>query len=1736
MVQKLLITLVFMFGMSVFGQNTTAKAVNYDALYKSHRLSSYTNQLQYAELHDWQKVSEQNALDFVKKQFSLGKDYDFKWIQSFDDELKLTHHRYQLQYKQVPILGAVVILHIKEGYLQAFNGEVFKATVNETLLQLSESKALQFALDSFKAETYMWESKADEQSLKDIQSDPKATWYPKANLIYVPKDLEFASGVFKLTYCFNVHALQPRKAEKLYIDAYSGELIARENQLHAVDVVGKAFTKYSGQKNIVTDSTAPFNYRLRDNSRGNGVYTYNLKKTTNYGGAVDFLDSNNIWNNVNANKDEVATDCHWGAETTYDYFKSKFNRNSYNNANARINSYVHYSSNYDNAFWDGVRMTYGDGNSFKPLTSIDVCGHEITHAVTSNSANLIYSYQSGQLNESFSDIFGNAIERYGKPTSYSWKIGEEITYSGNGLRNMADPRTNGHPRCYLGTYWYTGAGDNGGVHLNSGVQNWWFYLITEGGTGNNDFSNAYKVDSLGILSAEKIAFRNLTVYLTPSSQYADSRFYSIQSAKDLFGQCSKEVIAVTNAWYACNVGPKYDSGFVKANFLADTIVCSSSKLVNFYNFSSNAISYKWTFGDAGTSTNSNPSHTYSNYGNYTIKLVATSCFKNRKDSMTKTAYVKIDSTFDICKALLMPASGIDSTKKCMSFVYDDGGEDIYKQSRKTYFRISTPGADTIKIKFFDFDYELNYDSLYIYKGYYPGTGVKIGGYTGSTLPNLGNIIAVPGSVVTLRHVSDPYVVGRGFKLKYTAVKKPLKVKAYSDTTICFGTTATLRGVGTGGYFKDYFYKWDNLIYNDTNIVSPSYTQAYKVYLRDLCMNTMDSSTVTVTVRDPIELQTNKDTVICRGSNASLSAMASGGRNNSYVYTWDHGLGTGANKTVSPSFTTTYRVIVSDACTPISDTAFVTVFVKDSLAIDVISSDTIICYNKTSMISAKTSGGDTLNYVVTWSNGLGIGTSVNAVLNTNTWVKATLTDACSSTPAFDSLYIVVRPQLKVELNNDTTLCKGRGNKLIASATGGKSQDYTFQWTPSNADTSIIDVLPNSKTIYKVELSDNCSDNAIDSVIVDVLGPIVISGLKDTTICNGMKVPLQAVVTGGKVSAYTYTWNLGLPAVANQLVAPTGNTKYQVIVRDGCTVFGDTAYAQVDVRGTLKPVITSNDTHICYQNTAAFNVTTTGGVPANFAYVWSHGMGTSPSVSKAFSNSTWVKVTVNDACTVTPGVDSIFVKVRQALAVKLPKDTLICYGSQANFMAIPSGGDTATYAYTWSNGLPSQNMQTMVLNNKTTVTVALNDLCSSTANDTMVIDVMPKLKISGLRDTVICFGNKVPLKAIVTGGLSSQYQYSWNQGLSNSPNQLVQPSSYTIYKLKVDDACSNPSDSISIKIDVKPSLSLKASLTDYSICKGDTTHLDLNISGGMVSQYQWQINGVSSSSTSIQYAPLTTTQYIIQLQDNCSQPVSDTVKVFVNPLPIADFKVNKTTICKNEYAWYTNLSTGAQDYQWYLTPNDSTNAIDPMFKYTIAGTYDVMLKATSDSGCVNTTQKLAFINVVDLPKAQFTYLPQEPDYLNRDVAFQNSSLNQSSFEWSFGDFTKETSVSSPVHNYPDTGRFPVRLIVKNSIGCADTAYQLVRVKDVFRVFIPDAISMNHDLINDSLVILGRGILTYNLKIFNRWGEMLYNGYMGDAPFNGRDSKGTPLMKGTYLIYLSVRDFEGYMHYIRQTFEIL
>ncbi|WP_284462083.1 M4 family metallopeptidase [Chryseobacterium sp.] len=484
------------------------------------------------------------------------------------DGLGFETHRFQQTVNGIPVEYGMMAVQTKDGKIVGESGKWILDVPQgiEKKSNISESTALQSALSFVGADKYKWQNKEEEDFIKKESGDDKASFAPKGEMVYYSEPTDESLKELKLAYKFDIYAEKPLSRQYVFVDAKNGKVLGVDAIIHDVNAPGTATTGYSGSRNIVADSYNG-SYRLRETGRNGGtaVETYNLKKGTNYSSAVDFTDTDNVWNNVNTNKDQYATDAHWGAEMTLDYFYTKFGRKSIDNNNFAIKSYVHYSTNYFNAFWDGSRMTYGDGSSStnggKPLTALDVCGHEITHGMTSKTANLAYQRESGALNEGFSDIFGNTIEKWARPSQASWTLGEDFSYV---IRNMANPNAYSQPDTYMGTYWKTTttsgcaspsqSNDYCGVHTNSGVLNFWYYLLVTGGTGTNDKGFAYNVSGIGLDKAGAIAYRTLTTYLTSSSTYANARTYSLQSAADLYGAGSNEVTQVTNAWNAVGVG------------------------------------------------------------------------------------------------------------------------------------------------------------------------------------------------------------------------------------------------------------------------------------------------------------------------------------------------------------------------------------------------------------------------------------------------------------------------------------------------------------------------------------------------------------------------------------------------------------------------------------------------------------------------------------------------------------------------------------------------------------------------------------------------------------------------------------------------------------------------------------------------------------------------------------------------------------------------------------------------------------------------------------------------------------------------------------------------------------------------------------------------------------------------------------------------------------------------------
>ncbi|MDP4266149.1 MAG: PKD domain-containing protein [Bacteroidota bacterium] len=569
-------------------------------------LNSKTNNISFFELKNNISVPVKNLSSWLPKSLRLSDNYNFKEFKVEKDKLGYTHCRQQLCYQNIPVEGSVFYIHSKDGNIKSGNGNILTDNKpNSTKPQITENDALEKAKEIIGASSYKWEN-----SLKYKT--------PVGEIVFVPKGDKLV-----LSYKFDIFSTKPFGRYFVYINANDGSLVSKVNRILTSDTKGTAVTRYSGTQTIMTswDSNNQY-YVLEETGRGGGIITADLNNSTDYSNAVDFTDTDNYWNST-TNQDNVALDAHFNAEKYYDLLHNVFGRNSLDNNGKALVCIVHFDNKFSNAFWDGEYTAYGDGDDTKytPFTATDVVGHEFTHGLVQNTANLAYSGEPLTLNEALADIFGTILEFYVSPSTANWTIAEKITTDKKGIRSMSDPKSFQCPDTYKGLYWgYT----DSTYHENAGVAEYWFYLLSQGGNGKNDNGVNYSINGIGLDKAAQIIYRTLTVYLSMYSDYNDLRTHSIQAAIDLYGECSEEVFETTNAWNAVGVGNSYSSNkSIVAEFTpSQTSTCIVPSTINFTDSSKNATSYYWNFGDGTTDNAINPSHTFTSAGKYNVTLIA----------------------------------------------------------------------------------------------------------------------------------------------------------------------------------------------------------------------------------------------------------------------------------------------------------------------------------------------------------------------------------------------------------------------------------------------------------------------------------------------------------------------------------------------------------------------------------------------------------------------------------------------------------------------------------------------------------------------------------------------------------------------------------------------------------------------------------------------------------------------------------------------------------------------------------------------------------------------------------------------------------------------------------------------------------------------------------------------------------------------------------------------------------
>ncbi|HEX8252459.1 MAG TPA: M4 family metallopeptidase [Thermoanaerobaculia bacterium] len=423
---------------------------------------------------------------------------DFEAIGTHRDELGQTHVRLQQRLHGLPVVGAEYIVHADaEGRVFAMNGRFSPDRDLPRFAEMNGWSAIERAVEQAGI------------------ANPAYDGMPRLTYVVNERGNTFLAYAVKAAYVDE----DGEELDIVYADARTGDLVLRAPQYH----------------------------RARNRA------TYNGNRTSTLPGTLVLTETGG------STTDSVISTAHAHAATSYDYYLAVHNRDSFNNAGAQIKTTVHHQVNYNNAFWNGTQLVYGDGDgtNFSPLgNSLDVGAHELSHAVTTYSANLTYLNESGALNEATSDIMASAVEawKYGVVNNNTWNVGEDIYTpgtAGDALRSMADPALYGD-RDYYPTR-YVGTEDDGGVHTNSGIANLAFKLMVTGGTHPRSKTTVVvpALSATGTTSLDmgaKIWYRALTVYMNSSTNFLGARNATVSAATDLYGAAAAD--SVNKAWDA----------------------------------------------------------------------------------------------------------------------------------------------------------------------------------------------------------------------------------------------------------------------------------------------------------------------------------------------------------------------------------------------------------------------------------------------------------------------------------------------------------------------------------------------------------------------------------------------------------------------------------------------------------------------------------------------------------------------------------------------------------------------------------------------------------------------------------------------------------------------------------------------------------------------------------------------------------------------------------------------------------------------------------------------------------------------------------------------------------------------------------------------------------------------------------------------------------------------------------
>ncbi len=940
-----------------------------------------------------------------------------------------------------------------------------------------------------------------------------------------------------------------------------------------------------------------------------------------------------------------------------------------------------------------------------------------------------------------------------------------------------------------------------------------------------------------------------------------------------------------------------------------------------------------------------------------------------------------------------------------------------------------------------------------------------------------NVTASPTTNTTYTIVGSTGTCNGTTTATVTVIAPP--VLSVNSTTICSGASAVLTASGA----TTYLWTPSASLSSGTGssvTASPTTTTTYSITGTTGSCSSTATSTVTV---NPTPIVSVNSPTYCTGGSAVLNA--SGATSFSWSPATNLSASTGSSVTANPSSTTTYTVTGTTSGCSSSAVATVTVITNPTITVN----SGTICNGSNLVLTA--SGATTYSWSPSSGLSAATGSSVTASPTiTTTYTVVGTSGTCSGSTTST---VTVNPNPVISVNSPT-ICGGQTATL--TATGAT----TYIWSPatnlSATSGAVVNANPSTTTNYLVTGTTNgCSSTATSIVTVN---PLPVITVNSGTICSGSSLTLNAS------GANTYTWSpsgtLSSASGTSVIATPTTTTSYTVTgTTNGCS---SSQIATVSVNPI--PIVTVNSGTIC--SGASASLTASGATTYSWSNTATLSSSSGSNVTATPSSTTVYTVTGTSLGCAGTATSTVTVVPNPVITVN---SGTICTGSSVTLNA--SGA--TTYSWSPANNLSASSGSSVVASPPSTTTYTVSGTtngCSSTANSTVTVNPIPSVTASN--NGPVCSGQSVTFSATTTAGAS----YSWS-----GPNSY----SSTIQDPIITNVGTAQVGTYTVTINLNGCTS--TSTTDFSLIPGASSTILPSgpyCSNGSPVNLQsvspggvWSGSAITNSSLGTfdpNFASVGANPVTYTVSGACGTPT--TINIQVNAAPIVNINASGLTGCSPLSVDFSNTSVPISSSQsWDFGNGNTSTQANPTVVFTSDGCYDITLSVSDVNGCLSSGVFSDFICVEPLPNAAFSLSTNELPILNPSVQVFNNSTNATSYTWYFGD-GNSSQVENPNYTYSATsGSFLIKLIASNNAGCLDTAQQVVTIVDDLLFFIPNAFTANGDESNNAFEpIFTSGIdqQNFNLSIFNRWGEIVFESNDPNIGWDGT-YKGMLVQEGIY-----------------------